>query len=128
MIGITTHLDYLAAAREAVRELERERNDALLALHSSIPVEIQNAIEDVKADYLERISNAQEIAEKMETTVKELVLNAGATVKGERIQAVYAKGRVSWDAKGLEGYAAAVPEILRFRTEGAPSVSIREVK
>lgn len=128
MIGITTHLDYLAAAREAVRELERERNDALLALHSSIPVEIQSAIEDVKADYLERISNAQEIAEKMETTVKELVLNAGVTVKGERLQAVYAKGRVSWDAKGLEGYATAVPEIIRFRTEGAPSVSIREVK
>ncbi|MCG3145996.1 MAG: hypothetical protein HONDAALG_03775 [Gammaproteobacteria bacterium] len=52
----------------------------------------------------------------------------GATVKGAALSAVYAKGRVSWDNKALEGYAVAHPELLAFRSEGAPSVSIRGVK
>ncbi len=41
--------------------------------------------------------------------------------------AIYSKGRMSWDGKRLDGYATAHPEILAFRSEGQPSVSIREV-
>lgn len=60
--------------------------------------------------------------------VKAAVIATGATVKGSMFQAVYVKGRDAWDVKALDGYAAAHPEILPFRTTGAPSVTIRGVK
>ena len=63
----------------------------------------------------------------MEAEIKELVKATGATVKSTFLMAVYAKGRISWDAKGLDGYAVAHPEILYMRKEGDPSVSIRRI-
>lgn len=41
------------------------------------------------------------------------------------MMAVWSKGRVTWDGKGLGGYMVAHPEIEAFRREGKPSVSIR---
>lgn len=35
------------------------------------------------------------------------------------------KARVYWDAKALDGYAAAHPEILDFRTEKMPGLTVR---
>lgn len=127
-VSIEVHLDYLASAKEAVEELKQERNNALDVLFSSIPVELQQAIEDAKANYLERITNAEGIVSQMEATVKKLVVDKGATVKGDKLQAVYAAGRISWDSKGLQGYAAAVPDLWQFAKQGEPSVTIREVK
>ena len=63
----------------------------------------------------------------LENEIKRDVLAAGATIKGAHLQAVWAKGRESWNAAALTGYAAAHPEIAQFRKVGEPSVSIREV-
>ena len=49
----------------------------------------------------------------------------GETVKGDHLQAVWSKGRASWDDKALMGYTKAHPELLEFRKQGEPSVSIR---
>ena len=68
-----------------------------------------------------------EIAE-LEAKIKAVVLNAGATVKSQYLQAVYSKPRVSWDTRALDGYAKANPDVLAFRKTGKSSVSIRTVK
>jgi len=71
------------------------------------------------------------ITEEIQTLTDEIkaeIIKSGKTVKGARLQAVYTKGRISWDTKALEGYAVAYPEILPFRKEGEPSVSIRAIK
>ena len=52
----------------------------------------------------------------------------GASVKGEFLHAVWAKGRVNWNTSALEGYAAAHPEIEQFKTVGEPSISIRAIR
>lgn len=59
--------------------------------------------------------------------VKASVIAEGESVKGERLQAVWVKGRTSWDTKALDGYSAAHPEIERFRKVGEPNVTIRTV-
>jgi hypothetical protein len=56
------------------------------------------------------------------------VLGKQESVKGELLQAVFSKGRTSWDTKKLEGYAIAHPELKELKKTGKPSVSIREVK
>jgi len=61
----------------------------------------------------------------MEDNIKERVLLAGETVSGSVLKAVFNKGRTKWDTKALDGYAKAHPELLEFRSEGKPYVSIR---
>jgi hypothetical protein len=54
------------------------------------------------------------------------VLKNGATVRGSYLMAVWSKGRVSWDDKGLSNYAQAHPDLLQYRKQGDPSISIRK--
>lgn len=60
--------------------------------------------------------------------IKANVETHGATVKASYLMAVYSKPRVSWDTKGLDGFAVAHPELEAFRKVGKPSVSIRGLK
>lgn len=64
----------------------------------------------------------------MEEHIKSEVVELGCSVKGESLHAVYAKGSVKWNNDKLEGYAADHPEILKFKTDGKPIASIRNVK
>ena len=49
----------------------------------------------------------------------------GSSFKHAGVHAVYVRGRVSWDAKGLESYADDHPEVREHRRVGEPSVSLR---
>jgi phage host-nuclease inhibitor protein Gam len=69
----------------------------------------------------------QNIAE-LELAVKQAVLQHGTSVRGDRLQAVFTRGRVTWDTKNLDLYARTHPEVLRFRKVGTPSVSVRAVQ
>jgi hypothetical protein len=61
----------------------------------------------------------------LESEVRLAVLAHGETVKGDKYKAVFSKGRVTWDTKGLDGFAVAHPEIETLKRVGNPSVSIR---
>ena len=60
--------------------------------------------------------------------IKLEVIGLGETVRGDHLQAVWSKARISWDTKGLDGYMVAHPELKQFKKIGNPSVSIRKVK
>jgi len=87
--------------------------------------EIKEAMADIDAEFDPQINALNERNKALVDTIKGAVLESKATVAGEHNKAVYSHGRVTWDAKGLDGYAVAHPEILVFRKEGEPSVSIR---
>ena len=63
-----------------------------------------------------------------ESELKAAVLTKGATVKGARMMAVWAKGRETWDTSKLAGFAVAHPELLELRKIGEPTVVIRAIK
>lgn len=94
-------------------------------LDSVIPAEIKLKMQDIEAEFEDKITQANENINSLESAVKEQVKAFGQSVKGELIQAVWAKPRVTWDNKGLDGFMVAHPEIKAFRKEGEPSVSIR---
>lgn len=105
----TTRLDYEAKRAELLRSVQAE-------------------LDALDAEYQPLLESAQVRATALEAEVKEAVLTFGATVKGSAYQAVYVRGRVTWDNPKLEKYAQAHPEILSYRREGEPSVSLRAVK
>lgn len=122
MNNIVELLDALADARDEAETIRLWTEDARQAL---IPAEVKQAIADLDAEIAPRQSAITERIAELETKIKDAVVSAGETVKGARIQAVFTKGRESWDSKGLSGYAVAHPEIQAFRKVGEPSVSLR---
>jgi hypothetical protein len=65
----------------------------------------------------------QEETTRAEAEAKDAVLAYGAGFRYGRIQARYARGRVSWDGRGLARYMESHPEIGVFRRVGKPSVT-----
>ena len=90
-----------------------------------IPPEIKAQLDEIEAEFTPVFANINTRNQELIDMIKAEVVAAGQTVSGEFHQAVYMKGRTSWGSKSLEGYAAAHPEILQFKTIGSPSVSIK---
>ena len=117
-------LDKLADVKamiDAVRLHYQELRDNVLT------PEQRQQLADIDAELESSIEPAQATAAALEAEVKAEVIKAGASVKGAHLHAVWAKPRVSWDTKALDGYAVAHPELLAFRKEGDASVSIRNI-
>ena len=124
-MDIDRMLDTLAELRAQNDALMLERDVAIGAIYTA---EIKAQVDAVNAEFAIRTDGVRADIARLEDNIKRAVIAHGATVKGATLSAVFAKGRVSWDDKGLAGYAVAHPELLAFRSEGAPSVSIRAVK
>ncbi len=90
--------------------------------------EIQRHIADIQAEFAPREDSLATTLTELTANVKRLVAAYGQTVAGQHLQAVWVKGRESWDSRGLQGYARAHPEVLEFQKVGEPSVSIRTVR
>ena len=97
----------------------------ILAKVEEINAEFQPRFDALESDEKYRAKKAE--AENLTGEIKAEVIAAGHTVKGSCLQAVFTKGRISWDDKGLSGFMLAHPEIGIYRKEGDPSVSIRKL-
>jgi hypothetical protein len=89
---------------------------------------VQPALEALNAAHVAKSETIEQAIAALTDEIKRDVLAHGESMKGEHLQAVFVKGRTTWDGKRLEGYAAAHTEILAFRTVGEPSVTIRGVR
>ena len=122
--AIASRLDELAEIRAAVEvtrlDYEAKRAEILRA--------VQEELAALDAEFQPLLETSAERVAALETEIKDDVARYGATVKGQHVQAVYTRGRVSWDTRGLDGYAQAHPEVQAFRKEGDPSISLRIVK
>ena len=111
----------------------RANLDSMIAEHAALrdeatPAEVKAVWAAIDEEFDPIIEAAQAAYGKAESAVKAAVAEHGETVKGQFLQAVWSKPRVTWDAKSLDGYALNHPELFAFRKEGQPSVSIRVLK
>ena len=124
MADITAKLDELAdiqtAAETTHADFENKR--------SQIVKSVQAELDALDAEYKPLIESTETRIAALETEIKDAVINQGESVKGGRISAIYAKGRVTWDQKELDRYADSHPEIMPYRKVGQPSVSLRALK
>jgi len=112
----------MQAERDVLAMTKQQLIDAI------ITPEIKAQIAEVEAEFAPKLETVDAKIEAQTSIVKRLVLEIGDSVKGAFLHAVFAKGRVSWDTKALDGYAVAHPEIVAMRKTGDPSVSIRNIK
>lgn len=107
----------------------QERLDALAELRdqqSRQVLDLQAQIATLEAQIAERTLTLTSVIAALEETIKRECLRHKRSAKGARLQVVYSKGRITWDTRGLEGYALSHREILRFRKQGEPSAKIVE--
>lgn len=121
-MSIKEQLDQLADVRLHKQNIEREKQSLI---ESTIPVDVRIMLNDIEAEFAGKLEAVDAKIAELEAAVKEAVVFQGESVKGEMLMAVYAKGRVSWDAKKLDALGSMIPQILTARKEGEPSVSIR---
>ena len=117
---------------DQLAEFQAQRDAAMLEkqalLDEIYTAEIKARMAEIEAEFAGKTEGVTANIAALEAEIKQAVLAHGASVKGSVFHAVFAKGRVSWDTKSLDGYATAHPELLSFRKEGEPSVSLRVAK
>ncbi len=122
--GLMVSLDRLHKLQLERGELQAKETAELDALLVNFAPEI----DAIKADYAGDFGAIDAEIATLQKNVKDGTIGFGSTVKGKSLMAVYSKPRVTWDGKGLSGYAVAHPEIEAFKKTGKPSVSIRKMK
>lgn len=118
---IIQQMDTLVELRTQTAEVDAKIQKLI---DDSIPPAVLKAIQNLKADREGMVG----AVDRLEADIKTAVLQHGESIKADKLQAVYAKGRETWDSKGLTGYAIVHPEILTLKKTGEPSVSLRAVK
>ena len=107
-------------AKRDVLEIE---HDELVG--AAIPKAVHIVLAEIDLEYVEKKRVVAQAITALEQDVKATVIDFGASVKSDHLHAVYNRGRMRWDTKGLAGYAVAHPEVGAFHTVGEPSVSLR---
>jgi hypothetical protein len=122
MLSIAEKLERLVRLHEERDSLEAQKQGLI---DQVLPPEIKARLGDIEAEFAHKAQAAAANIEGLEAEVKADTLAHGESVRGTGIQAVWNRGRQSWDSKGLASYGESHPEILQFRKEGDPSVTIR---
>jgi hypothetical protein len=107
-----------------VRNAHRVLTESYDAQKAHIMASVQSELDELEFALGLGLDEAKAKVSSLEKQIKAQVEAGGQSVKGDYWHFVYAKGRVTWDAR-LEGYAVAHPEILPFKIEGKPSVSLK---
>lgn len=116
-------LDKMAKIQEAIDEKQAEMKAMIEALFEQAP-EIREQHNMLQLG----LCDLQEDAIEVESEIKELGLKCGETIQGEKLQAVFNKGRRSWDGNLLESWAILLPAIMEAKKADNPYISLKEVK
>src|SRR5512142_8323 len=115
-----TRLADLRAAVDVTRmDYEAKRAEVLK--------KVQAELDALEAEYQPLLDAAENNAHTLESEIKNDVLLRGQSVSTDVYQAVYMKGRITWDSDGINRYAIAHPDVLEYRREGQPMVQLRTV-
>ncbi len=120
--------DKLKQLKELDAHLDIVQMDKKKAIDSVMTSEIKEVLNAIDAEFDEISEAIAATAATLEAEVKaEVLANGASTKKGsDHYGASFVKGRVTWDTRALDGYAAAHPEIEKFKSPGKPSVRINK--
>jgi hypothetical protein len=97
------------------------------AKRAEILKQIQAELDALNSEYRPVLESVEENIATLENEIKTDVLMYGESISGGSYRASYTQGRVSWDNDGMAKYAASHPDVLQFRKQGQPIVSLRVV-
>jgi len=123
-LEIKQKLDKLADWKSGIDVLNLEKQ---AVIDTILTPEIKEKLKEIDAEFESRSASAKEAIAELEAEVRKMILDHGASVRGNQLHAVWSPGRITWDHKSLDGYALGHPEILFMRKEGEPSVALKRI-
>jgi prefoldin subunit 5 len=96
------------------------------AKRTEILKQVQAELDALQAEYDPLLEAAERNVSELEAEIKNDVLLGGESVMTDVYQALYMRGRVTWDTEGIDKYAVAHPEVLKYRKQGQPNVTLRK--
>ncbi len=122
--------EHVSAKLERLSNLKGAADLARLdydARRTSIMKQIQAELDALELEYKPILEATEENIAALENEIKTDVLLYGESISGGFYRASYTQGRVSWDNEGMTKYATAHPDVLQFRKQGQPIVTLRVV-
>lgn len=122
------HLNRFA---DALEELEQQAEALAIAQEQALRDLLGDLYPAYRAhvdDYDQRANEIASAIRDNEAGLRQTAVTVGHTVVVSHYRLQYQTGRVTWDNRALDGYAAAHPEILAFRKQGPPTVSLRRIR
>jgi len=92
-----------------------------------LTADIVEMLDGIETEFAPKEAAIIENITAMEDEIKQDVLKVGSSVKGEFLQAVWAKGRTTWDTDALAKLEKQFPILHDAKNHGKPSVTIRVV-
>jgi phage host-nuclease inhibitor protein Gam len=86
------------------------QNDKQRLIDAVLTDEIKAKIAEIEDEFADQITIVEASINNLQTEIKADIVSYGSSVKGQVYHAIFMKGRVSWDTKGLDGFAVAHPE------------------
>lgn len=120
--------DYVAEKLERLSNLRNAAEFTRLdyeTKRTQILRQVQAELDALDSEYKPVMERVEENIAVLENEIKTDVLLYGESVIGGMYRATYMQGRVSWDNEGITQYADSHPEVLQFRKQGQPIVSLR---
>jgi hypothetical protein len=124
MNAITQKLDRLSRLYEQKQKYSSDKQEIIDGL---LTPEIKAKIDEVEAEFKQQEEIIAKSIDALESEIKADTSIFGATVKSSGYMAVWSKGRITWDTKGLTSFAGSHPEVMEYRREGKPIVSVRRL-
>lgn len=122
--------EHVSAKLERLSNLKGAADLARLdyeARRTSIMKQVQAELDALELEYRPILEATEENIAALENEIKTDVLLYGESVSGGVYRASYTQGRISWDNEGMTKYATAHPDVLQFRKQGQPIVTLRVV-
>lgn len=98
-------------------------------IDEAMPKEVRERVEEIEEEFAGKTEKAQKDLEKLEETIKAGIVSLKKTLVVKGMKAFYYEGRVTWDAKGLEGVIKNNPDvakvITKFKKQGKDYASFR---
>lgn len=121
---LTNKLDKLAnflAQRDVFSLQKKELIDQVLT------PEIRRRLDEIEAEFAGKMEAVEANIAALEEEIRQEALRQQASVKGTFLRVIWHKGRISWDTKSLDDYSRSHPEVIAFRKQGEPYVSIVKI-
>jgi hypothetical protein len=124
MSDIYTKLDQLAELNKLIEKLKSDKREIISKVLSP---EILSKLDEIDLEFSEKEKGLNENIEKLEAEIRTDTQQLGKSISSSGYIAMWSKGRTTWDNKGLASYSEKHPEILEYRKESQPIVSIRKI-
>ena len=82
-------------------------------IEQAMPKEVRDKVAEIEEEFAGKSEKAQKELEKLEQEIKAGVVEVQKTLTVKGMKAFYFDGRVSWDAKGLEGVIKNNPDVAK---------------